>query len=220
MGKTMYIWGGGWDVDDEQSGAGSTIIGVSPVWEEFAKKQDSNYDYENYRYKRELGLDCSGYVGWVIYNLFETESGKEGYVTFSTEMAENFANRGWGKLYKNKKQFLVGDIVSMDGHIWMYLGSCPDGSGVIIHSSPMGQTYGGGVQLAGTTDAAGNRNSQGYRLADAYMKKYFSDWPYATNVCSVSYRSSAVGYARWKSDPDGIQAMSAEQVLKTILGNV
>lgn len=144
VGNTMYIWGGGWDEGDKTSGAGSTRIGVSPTWKAFAEKQDATYNYEEYRYERELGLDCSGYVGWVVYNLFEKEDGKDGYVTFSTEMAESFANRGWGKLYKNPKQFLAGDIVSMDGHIWICLGTCKDGSVLLLHSSPPG------VSICGT----------------------------------------------------------------------
>ncbi len=227
LGNTMYIWGGGWDVGDEKSGAGSTRIGVSPAWSEFAQKQDATYNYEDYRYKRELGLDCSGYIGWVVYNLFETEAGKEGYVTFSTEMAENFANRGWGKLYKNPKEFLTGDIVSMDGHVWICLGTCADGSVLLIHSSPPGVSIcGTGIPEIETKDSEENsydeKMSVAAQLAEEFMETYYEKWQntYPNRMVSETYLKN-VTVMRWNkqtlTDADVYQAMSGEEVLQ-ILG--
>ena len=58
------------------------------------------------------------------------------------------------------------------------------------------------------------------------MKKYFPEWPYAARTVSSSYLNY-VGKATWRlsgtghimSDPDGIQKMSAENVMKAILGS-
>ena len=111
VGTTMYIWGGGWDDEDQTAGTTSTQMGLSAQWENFAKQQNAAYDFNNHRLERENGLDCSGYVGWVVYNTFETESGREGYVVTSTDMAKNFADRGWGTYIENPTEFLVGDIV-------------------------------------------------------------------------------------------------------------
>ena len=60
VGNTMYIWGGGWDDEDTDSGGEAVRIGVSPRWAEFASKQDGTYDFETTRFQRENGLDCSG----------------------------------------------------------------------------------------------------------------------------------------------------------------
>lgn len=39
------------------------------------------------------GLDCSGYVGWSIYNILETKSNHgNGYVLKAEEMTKTFAN--------------------------------------------------------------------------------------------------------------------------------
>ena len=206
IGSTMYIWGGGWE--DEG-------IGVSPIWEEFAKKQDATYNYEEYRYESELGLDCSGYVGWVIYNLFETEDGKEGYVTLSTEMAENFASRGWGTLYKNPKQFLAGDIVSMDGHVWICLGTCDDGSVLLVHSSPPG------VSICGTETSSKETTSVAVQLAERFMETYYEKWQsmYPKRVVSQTYLED-VTVMRWNektiADAKKYQNMSGEEVMQIL----
>ena len=55
VGSTMYIWGGGWDGEDNGSGQGSTQIGLNPKWKSFMKEQDENYDYKEHRLERENG---------------------------------------------------------------------------------------------------------------------------------------------------------------------
>ena len=71
VGSTMYIWGGGWNSEDNGSGEDAKIIGVNPNWKKFFISQGSDYDYKEHRYEHGNGLDCSGYVGWVMYNIFE-----------------------------------------------------------------------------------------------------------------------------------------------------
>lgn len=214
-GSTMYIWGGGWSEEDSTSGSGSTRIGLSPEWENFAEQQDETYDFNQHRYERQNGLDCSGFVGWVVYNVFETESGKEGYVTTSTYMAENFVERGWGTLIKNPQEFLPGDIVSMDGHVWISLGTCADGSVLLVHSSPPG------VSVCGTQLEDG-KESIASTLAKEYMSKVHPKWQelYPNRMVSQSYLQN-VSVMRWKkeimTDAEEMQKMCGEDVVEKIL---
>ncbi|EET62769.1 hypothetical protein BRYFOR_05120 [Marvinbryantia formatexigens DSM 14469] len=69
VGSTMYVWGGGWNESDTGAGREACTIGVSPRWKTFASQQTASYDYRTTRYQIHDGLDCSGYVGWCIYNL-------------------------------------------------------------------------------------------------------------------------------------------------------
>ncbi|MBQ9990942.1 MAG: hypothetical protein IJP31_08375 [Lachnospiraceae bacterium] len=206
LGQTMYIWGGGWNEEDGGAGREARTLGLSPVWKKYADQQDETYDYRKTRFQVHNGLDCSGYMGWVVYNLMETKSGEPGYVISSTEMAADFAERGFGEFTKagEVKDWKAGDIMSMEGHVWMALGSCEDGSVVLIHSSPPGvrlcgtrlpenqsQTEDqslseGQSQTEGQSLSENQRmpegrslpknQSQAERLAEKYMKNNYPDW--------------------------------------------
>ena len=55
-------------------------------------------------YEIHKGLDCSGYVGWTIYNTLETKSNHgNGYVLKAEEMTKTFANMKLGS-YKDSIQ--------------------------------------------------------------------------------------------------------------------
>lgn len=216
VGKTMYIWGGGWDEEDASAGATSTQIGISPNWEAFANLQDESYDFREYRFEREKGLDCSGYVGWVLYNTFENENDLPGYVTVSTDFAQRLAERGWGKLIKNPKEFLPGDIVSMEGHVWICLGTCKDGSVLLVHSSPPGVSV-CGIAVAknkGQEDEA----CQAMKLATEYMQRQRPQWQkkYPNREVPESYLEQ-VSVFRWNntvmSDAKELQNLSAEEIM-------
>lgn len=215
IGSTMYIWGGGWNGEDDGSGATSTKLGLSSTWAEFMEMQDENYDFEQHRYEREKGLDCSGFVGWVLYNVFETKEGQTGYVTLSTDMAESLAKRGWGKLIKNPREFLPGDIVSMEGHVWICLGTCKDGSVLLAHSSPPGVSV-CGTKLSGTED-----NSMAVQLATEYMKEHHPRWQekYPNREVSAAYLEDVVVF-RWSKrvmqDAKEIQEKNAEEILRIL----
>ena len=221
VGSTMYIWGGGWNDEDSKEGAGATRIGVSPRWKRFARQQDENYDYTKYLYQREKGLDCSGYVGWVLYNTFESESGQSGYVTTSTDMARSLSERGWGELLQNPDEFLPGDIVSMDGHVWICLGTCEDGSVLLVHSSPPG------VSVCGTPVPQERRTDEydgesiAVGLAREYMTENHHDWQerYPGRSVSDAYLKN-VSVFRWNKskmrDMDEYQILCGEEVLKRI----
>lgn len=214
VGSTMYIWGGGWNDEDNAAGATSTQIGLYPQWGKFADQQDETYDFKEHRFERENGLDCSGYVGWVIYNTFENEDGQSGYVTTSTDMAENFANRGWGEFMKNPKEFLPGDIVSMEGHVWICLGTCEDGSVLLIHSSPPG------VSICGT-QVEGKEHTIAIELATKYMETYYPNWQkkYPNRTVPSAYLKN-VSLMRWNRDTlidaKMYQDLSGEEIIERI----
>lgn len=216
VGKTMYIWGGG------HSGPEQTMIGVSPQWEKFFKKQTSRYNYRNTRWQYRDGLDCSGYVGWVIYNTFHTKSGQGSCTMLAEHMARTYANWGWGQ-YRSARKFTnqkPGDIMSLAaGHVFIVIGRCADGSLVLVHSSPQG------VMINGTVSRKGKKYSKAWKLARKYMRRYYPEWmaKYKDVRRSISYLRS---YSKMSwyigtekcvmSDPDGLRNMNAEQVLRVI----
>ena len=217
VGSTMYIWGGGWNRVDTGE------MGVPDRWEAFFEKQTSNYNYRYTRYQVNDGLDCSGYVGWVLYNTFNTESGNGGYVMLAQNMAKTYAGWGWGA-YESPQAFTdhkAGDIMSLpSGHVFIVIGRCPDESVVIVHASP------NGCMINGTVNKKGKKKSQAWKLARKYMRKYYPEWyaKYPDVSRGASYLKS---YSRMSwyvdgrknsvmSDPEGLRNMNAAQVLKVI----
>lgn len=218
LGKTMYVWGGGWNEEDSGAGKEAVTLGISPVWGKFALKQDKDYDFNKTRYQIHDGLDCSGYIGWLIYNLLETENGKSGYVVSATEMAEFLAKKGLGKYTKSSlvKDWQAGDIMSMKGHVWLSLGSCEDGSVVVLHASPPG------ITLSGTLLSDG-KESMAVELAKKYMKKYYPEWykKYSVKPCEYTYLTQSARM-RWNSetlvDVSEVRKKDAKEVLQKMFG--
>ncbi len=232
VGTTLYVYGGGWNWQDSGASPQATTIGLPESWTRFFDSQDSSYHYRNgepqasffptggwnqYYY---AGADCSGYLGWTLYNTLHTHSGDEGYVISSTKMAADFAARGWGRLVTG--QMLPGDILSMSGHVYLSLGTCPDGSVVILHSTP-NTTGGAGVQLSAIGE---NKNCQAYALAKSYMQRFYPAWAerYGDQVLCLSPAAYApTAHFRWSlpgtlTDPDGFAAMTPAQVLENLFG--
>ena len=225
VGSTMYIWGGGWNKADDGAGADALRIGLNPAWRTYAAKQTSSYNYRNTRYKRGYGLDCSGYVGWTVYNTLHTKKGKagEGYVDKARNLARNYAGNGWGSYKKASlvKDYRAGDIMSSSGHVYIVIGECSDGSVVLVHSSPAV------VQICGTVTPAGKRNSKAVRLAKTYMRKYFPSWyrKFPDCVRDSSYLTKYSQF-RWNlsegnilEDPDGYRNKSPKYILEDLLKN-
>ena len=218
VGSTMYVWGGGWNEADTGAGQDAVTLGVSPRWAEFAALQDASYDWNTTRGQIRDGLDCSGYVGWAVYNLLETENGGEGYVCASTQMAQSLADRGLGELIPAEEltAWMPGDVMSMKGHCWIAVGMCGDGSVLLLHSSPPG------VRFCGTRLADGS-DSQAVALAERIMQEYYPDWyaRYPDCGCAATYltRSSAM---RWSADvlrdDELLRQMTAEEVVGAIFG--
>lgn len=215
VGNTLYVWGGGHDL---WSGGDSLRIGVNPKWEQFYNQQGASYDYTKHRYAYQNGLDCSGFVGWAIYNTYNTKANQSAYTTQSTSFPSYLTNKGLGS-YRTVSggTFTVGDVVSMTGHVWIVLGTCSDGSVVIVHATPPV------IQISGTVSSSGDQNSEAVKLAQAYMKKYYPDAASKYNLCiaSKAYVNN-VNRFQWSStkltDPDGLRKMSVNQVLEKLIG--
>ena len=62
-----------------------------------------------------LGLDCSGFIGWALYNSFDASVRlTSGYVWGSTSYADHMAWLGYGTTAEiDASQLKAGDIVSM-----------------------------------------------------------------------------------------------------------
>lgn len=221
VGSTMYIWGGGWNKADNGAGKDALRIGLNPQWRTFAGRQRASYNYRNYRYRRGYGLDCSGFVGWTVYNALHTSKGKqgEGYVDKARNLAADYAENGWGTFRRSSavKDYKAGDIMSGSGHVYIVIGSCEDGSVVLVHSSPAG------VQISGTATPSGKRNSKAVKLAGKYMKKYYPSWyrRYPDSSRGASYLD--YNQFRWNvkkgnimEDPDHYQEKSAREVLRDL----
>lgn len=243
VGTTLYVYGGAWDWQDTASSNQATTIGLPQSWVDFFQSQNANYNYKNpvqansyYPFDRwnqyyYAGADCSGYVGWAVYNTMNTQSSGTGYVFKSTAVAQQFANLGWGTKTQNIQRygFKPGDIMSMNGHVWICLGTCDDGSVVILHSTPSksvnGQS-GGGVQINGIGDS---ENCQAVQLARTYMSRYFPTWysryhnVYKNYASYTSFSGNTAGKFSWTingvlSDPDGYISMKADDILADLFG--
>lgn len=222
VGNAMYIWDGGWGDIWEKKGADGAWIGLNPNWRKYADSRKSSYNYRKTRYKYGYGLDCSGYVGWVTYNVTHTKtaSSGRGLVMKSTKMASAFAWKGWGTYRKaaSVKNFRAGDVMSTSGHVYIVIGQCADGSVVFLHASPPG------VQICGTTTRSGGKHSQAIRLARKYMKKYYPSWYRRYPSCSRnSEYLKKYHQFRWDlsgktvmTDPDHYRSMSPEKILKDL----
>lgn len=263
VGTALYVYGGTWDWQDVNSSNQSMTIGLSQSWIDFFQSQDKTYHYKNpnpaesyyphnawnqYYY---AGIDCSGYVGWSVYNLMNTENStvadNKGYVMSATGQAKNFAEvQKWGTFDSGKlklkedgnpytdsqgrtyrtfadSDFTPGDIFSMNGHVWISLGTCQDGSIVFMHSTP-NTTNGAGVQISAIGP---DKNCEAYKLANQYMNKYFPQWSerYGDQVLCLSFDSytdvrekTDAGKFSWDldgviSDPDGYADMTPAEIL-------
>ena len=217
VGNTLYVWGGGHDAWTDGDGL---RIGMNPKWKQFYNQQGASYNYTKHRYEYQNGLDCSGLVSWAVYNTYNTKSNQKetAYSSTSTGFPAYLTNKGFGSHGKvSGGTFTPGDVVSMTGLVWVVLGMCSDGSLVIVHATPPV------VQISGTVNTAGSTNSEAVKLANAYMKKYYSDAAGKYNLCiaSKAYVNN-VDRFHWSSssmrDPDGLRNMTAAQVLEKLIG--
>ena len=246
VGTALYVYGGTWDWQDVNSSNQAMTIGLSQSWIDFFQSQDANYTYKNSANPSEsyyphnawnqyyyAGIDCSAFVGWSVYNVMNTEDStvadNTGYVMSATKQAKNFAEvQKWGTWSQEKPfkpdHFQTGDIFSMNGHVWICLGKCEDGSLVILHSTPSDSINGqggGGVQINGVGDS---ENCQAVKLAEEYMSKYYPQWweryhkVYKSFDSYTKYSGKDAGKFSWDlkntlADPDGYANMSADEIL-------
>lgn len=225
IGGALYVSGGG---HDDWTGGDALRIGVNPSWKKFYNSQPATYDFRNYRYAYKKGLDCSGLVGWAVYNTLNTKSNQNSCTTTATITPKWYSQKGWGTYsFSKAATFRAGDVVSKTGHAWIVLGQCSDGSVVVIHSTPPA-----GVQIAGTVDKKGNYGSKAITLAKKYMKKYYPACVNKFNLSSatdITYLTGSgqggINRFQWDisgkkvmSDPDGYVRKTPEQILKNLFG--
>lgn len=238
-GNTLYLYGGGWNKKDTGASKEAVSFGLAPGWKEFFLSQSADYDYRNFfpenkedRIREnqygDKGLDCSGYVGWCLYNTLETENTGFGYVDKACRIAGNLAEKGWGVLDEKADpcSFLPGDIFSMKDHVWICLGVCDDRSIVILHSTASVSCsggYGGGVQLSGAGETP---YCQAVETADYFMKKYCREWSrryvavwkeIQAYTCPGQYGG---GHFRWDGkilcDPEGCREKKPWEILENL----
>jgi len=207
VGETMYIWGGGWNEADTAAGPGAMRIGCSPRWREFFNTQTSAYSPWDTMYRIHDGLDCTGYLGWALYNLFPNDTG---YVTWASNMTQSLEGFGWGEVARGVPDLQAGDIMGSAVHVWISLGACADGSAVMVHASPPG------VMINGTQ--SGGARSEAVALAERYMRERYAAWyaKYPNCAQNNSYLRDFERF-RWHAgvlpDPDGYRSMRAEEIL-------
>lgn len=238
MGRALYVYGGGWNRSDTGAGPQAVRVGPAPEWLGFFRVQNACYTYRDYypvsgeNTYYYAGLDCSGYLGWTVYNALHGENGLPGYVCPALSMAGDFARRGWGSLLENGdgSALCPGDLCSITGHVWLCMGACGDGSVLLAHSTPTESRVGcpgGGVQLSALSPSGGDRcaalslaEAAMLRLAPAWHARYApvtKPWPVYTDFSG--------GVLRWAlngtgvlTDPEGFAALSAGEVLEKLLG--
>ncbi len=243
VGSTLYVYGGGWNWQDDGSSLAATSVGVFPDWDRFFEINGADYEYDaedpassyypnggfnEYWY---AGLDCSGYLGWCVYNVLNEKSGGEGFVTSSTSFARSLAERGLGTVTEGTpvptlENYRPGDIVSIRGHVFMIIGVCSDGSVVIAHSTVTESRTGregGGVQIS----AVGwTKGCEAYAIADRFMTENFPEWNerYETDLKdpSLYFPNEGGSVFSWSekvlSDPDGIRSAFPDRVLAAAKG--
>ena len=258
LGNTLYVYGGGWNFQNETSSYMTMTIGVPQQWKDFFDSKDADYNYKfvpgtdnteedpvqsYYDYGKFVeyfypGVDCSGYMGWLLFNVFNTQSSTDfadGYVGKSTTMAQTLSDEyHYGDYEHEISKLLPGDIISIKGHVYMVVGTCDDGSIVIIHSniapSRTGEK-GGGVQLSALNPNDTGKDCDAYKLADSYIKKTYPQWYERYEITLMDYAhymdtsgNESCGRFSWNvvdgpmSDSEGIRDMSAAEILKLIFG--
>lgn len=225
IGKCVYVYGGGWNEADTGAGKECMTQGLSSRWEEFYNQNDASYDWRKTKYQIHNGLDCTGYTGWVLYQLFGNSYSRNGYVFPSGQMAENYAKLFGSEIIPPERITVrqSGDVMAKKGHVYIVVGQCEDGSVVLMHASPPS------VSLSGTVDRGRNDNSQAVRLAKAYMEKYFpTDAARYANYARVGRENytyvTDFSEIRWKpavlADPDGYRTMTAEEILQDLFEGI
>ena len=103
VGSTLYIYGGGWNEEDTGAGVEAMTYGPSPRWKEFFDKNNETYDQEKHKHEIHNGLDCTGYLGYAVFQVFGDRYAKDGYVFTSGTVGENFVRLFGGSITPKDK---------------------------------------------------------------------------------------------------------------------
>ena len=250
-GNVLYVYGGGWDWQDIGSSEQARSIGVSELWTDAFTRVDAGYCYRDEAHPSEttfpfgewnqyyyLGLDCSAFVGWTLYNTIYDESlTHPGFVRPACDMAKMLAeDYDFGTWSHTETELRPGDVVSTAGHVWICVGCCPDGSAVTVESNITPSctgVWGGGVHLCAVSPKGENdRTCAACELVSSYMETYYPQWAerYPTTVfdrskaMSFSDDPASTGVFHWNitedpgtagglADPEGLASMDAEAIL-------
>ena len=218
IGSTLYVYGGGWNEADTAAGVEAMTYGPSKRWAEFFNKNDSSYNHQNALYYIHDGLDCTGYLGYTVFQVFGNSYSKSGYVFKSGRFGYSFASLFGGSVTPRGQidKRRAGDIMTQNGHVYLVLGQCSDGSVLLAHASPPC------VTLTGTCTPSGVSSSEAYNLAVKYMQKIaptaYERYP---SNCSrgISYLTE---YDRYRfpdnvlTDPDGLLGMTVDELMEEI----
>lgn len=229
VGRVMYLWGGGREKWHQGGALGP--IGVSPKWLQFYEEQrirGVTYYFREFTtlpvrtgegligsptdLSRSSGLDCSGFVGWVVQN---TRGDGDAYIYGAGAMGGKFKEKKLGTLTSNYMvvDYRPGDIMYKSGHVYMIVGPSEHGGVVLVHASPSGVKLGG---FGG-----------GEKTAQDYMSRYWPDVANRSKPFNFSWFQQPAyegqyNQFRWYlggngiTDPEGFYDMSAEQILKIL----
>ena len=220
VGKCLYIYGGGWNEEDTGAGVEAMSYGVSPRWIEFFDEQDNTYKQEEHEYEIHNGLDCTGYLGYSVYQVFGDRYADDGYVFTSGTVGDNYLRLFGGKLVPKAMapKHRAGDIMNRRGHVWIALGECDDGSVLMLQASPPH------VSFCGTPTSDGDKNSEAVMLAKKVMKtivpEAFGRYSQSCS-CGTTYLTDYHCYSFPEEvlpDPDGLREMTAAEVVAELFG--
>lgn len=213
-GRCLYVWGGGWNEEDTGAGPDAMTMGASPRWYEFFREKGASYDYRETFYQIHDGLDCTGYLGYCVYQVFGSEYSQSGYVFPSGAVAEHYREFFGGEIISRQdiNGYQAGDVMCTKGHAYLVVGQCSDGSVLFFHASPPA------VSLCGTPAANGSSDSEAVALAEEYMSKYRGECFEWFDTCQ---RGSAFltdyDQYRWDesvlSDPNGYRNLTPREIL-------
>lgn len=193
--QVLYVWGGGWNEEDTAGGMEANTLGMAPGWKTFYEENLDGYIAEDHAYEIHNGLDCSGYLGWVLYNTLDD---KRDYVVKSDQSDEFLSglNLGQRREAKEVSEILPGDIMSEEGHVYIALGQFEDGSVLMVHSSPPG------VRMAGTEGIA-------YETALLYQNNGWDPLADSSFLDYDQFRFSEEALP----DPDHLREMTTAEVV-------
>lgn len=200
--EVLYVWGGGWNAEDTAGNEEANAMGMANSWKAFYEANKAGYNADDHKYEIHNGLDCSGYVGWVLYNTLPV---KQNYVVLSHTYDEFLSGLGYGetKPAAQVTEVLPGDIMTSDeGHVYIALGEFEDGSRLLLHASPPG------VRMAGTRGIA-------YETALLYQENGWDPLEQADYLNYDQFRFNE----NTLPDPDGLRLMSTAQVVDFLYGD-